>query len=605
VTIAPDAPARPPLVYVSPLPTRRNGIADYAATILMRLTAHYQCVCVVDEVEAVDGRIAEAVQVMSFREYAAVAPSLAQERHLCHLGNNSDHIPILDLMSDTPAVAVVHDLTMHYLMERWAQSSFGSTQRIADVARLYYGGRGAELVDAKFNRGATSQSIYAELNCLPFLNTTARAVITHSHYGHVLARAGGYTGPLRMVPHFAEIPAPQRQARSRAEWRARFGADEETVIFTSLGFVVPNKQISLALAALAELPPTGPDWRYVIGGENRDPRVLDTCRALGLQDRVIFLDYLDEADFDAVLAASDLLINLRFPTSGETSGTVCRALANGLPCIVSNHGWYAELPDAATYKLRPGTDVLDELARVLLIGLLDAPGRAARAAAALDYARRELTLDSAVEAYRAVIEAAYATPPVDAPRQPEVAAFTQPRPLLTATRAPSDLAAMLALALANEQVSLAGRPLPAEVLPGGFDLAALARTPGAGSAAPRQIFAALEADDAIGGILAAALDAAARTRPGDFLTLALVSARPDRPHPPGWLHPLRPHLPEGGRLADRLARILAEAGFTPVRGTEIALTPAESGDDYRRIVLATVRRSAVVRPALAYFRDTA
>lgn len=607
MTPSSDTPARPPLVYVSPLPMRRNGIADYAAAILMRLIEHYQCVCVVDDVASVDVRIADAVQLISFKEYAEVAPLLAHERHLCHLGNNSDHIPILDLMSVTPAVAVVHDLTMHYLMERWAHSRFGNNRHIADVVQLYYGARAAEMVDAKFSRRATLQSIYSELNCLPFLNAAARAIITHSQYGHVLSRAGGYKGPVRVVPHFAEIPTAALHARNRAEWRSRLGAREGTVIFASLGFVVPNKQISLALKALAKLPAAGQDWRYIIGGEIRDPQVLKTCERLGLQDRVLFLDYLEETDFDAILAASDLLINLRFPTSGETSGTVCRALANGLPCIVSNHGWYAELPDAVTYKLRPGTDILDELRCVLLAGLLDAPGRAAKAAAALDYARRELTLDNAVEAYRAVIEAVYTHSPEKIPHISATTTFTQPRPLLTATHTPSDLAEMLTLALRNEQITVLGRPLPAKILPGAFDLSALVRTDDNNTAAagPYQVFSAIEADDVIGGILALAQDASAATQPGDFLTVALVGSRPDRPRDPEWRHPLRPHLPAGESLPHRLARILTEAGFSPVRSDEIIPSPVRSSDDYRRIVLATVRRTSSGKASLAYFRDIA
>ena len=47
----------------------------------------------------------------------------------------------------------------------------------------------------------------------------------------------------------------------------------------------------------------------------------------------------------ALMAACDACINLRAPTMGETSGTAVRALALGKPLVVSDVGWFAELPD--------------------------------------------------------------------------------------------------------------------------------------------------------------------------------------------------------------------------------------------------------------------
>ena len=39
--------------------------------------------------------------------------------------------------------------------------------------------------------------------------------------------------------------------------------------------------------------------------------------------------YLGEADLDGYILASDILVNLRFPSVGESSGTLARAFAAG------------------------------------------------------------------------------------------------------------------------------------------------------------------------------------------------------------------------------------------------------------------------------------
>ena len=44
------------------------------------------------------------------------------------------------------------------------------------------------------------------------------------------------------------------------------------------------------------------------------------------------------------MGACDVHVSLRSPTMGETSGTAIRALALGKPLVVSDVGWFAELP---------------------------------------------------------------------------------------------------------------------------------------------------------------------------------------------------------------------------------------------------------------------
>ena len=45
------------------------------------------------------------------------------------------------------------------------------------------------------------------------------------------------------------------------------------------------------------------------------------------------------------------MINLRYPTAGESSGTLARSLAEGRPVIVNNYGSWAELPSDVALKV--------------------------------------------------------------------------------------------------------------------------------------------------------------------------------------------------------------------------------------------------------------
>lgn len=594
-----QACARPVLVHLSPLPHTRNGIADYAATILLELIHDYECIAVVENPSDVSEQIRSVCHVLSYEQYNQVIDELRHERHIAHIGNNTDHIPIINVISDVPSAVVLHDLTLHYLMERWAQDMYGSIQFFRSTILALHGPQGAELVDAKHFRKVPVQSVYSELSCLPLLNDTAAALITHSLYGHVLARSMGYSNPVRVVPHFAKIPDPDLKARRRAAFRKRYGIDSETTVYASLGFVTPNKIISAVLNALSNLPKGMSDWCYVIGGENRDPHVMDLIRTLPFQGRVIVLNYLPEEEFDTVLAAADAVINLRVPTSGETSGTVCRALAFGLPCIVNNHGWYAELPDAATWKVDPSLEgCMRELPMFLIRSLLCPDERVAKSEAALAYARDTLDLDRVVESYREVIEEAHArrqdssvpTPPTAAPLR------FAPRESFSTIEITPDV--LLSRLLMGEVVSQPAADVRRIAIPAaGPQLDWISHE--AEAPALTQAFAAVEVEDGIGGMVLAATDAACLTETGDLFTLAVIARKLPIQHPPLMLSS-RP-LFQAVSFDDDIAKILTDAGFQVLRRGCTDVPPAEPEGGFCQIILMTARKVSQTAPIMTGF----
>ena len=599
---------RPPLVYLSPLPDMRNGIADYAAAVLLRLSEHYECICVVEDPAAISPELTARVTLLSYEYYGKVADRLQDVRHLAHIGNNPDHIPILDVLSQTPGVVVLHDLTMLYLMECWAVQTAGTARSLTELALLLQGDLAARQVRFKFSGAGPLVSMYSEVNCLELLNDLATGVITHSHYGEVLVRSAGFERQISVIPHFATCPSEADKRAARIRWRSQLHIPADATVFASLGFVSPNKTIDVALEALARLPRGLGSWRYIIAGENRDPNVLDTCRRLGLEDRVIFLDYLANEDFDAVLAASDVLINLRYPTSGETSGTVCRALAVGLPCLLSDHGWYAELPDAVSYKVTPGrTAVLDELSHMLLRILLDTETRQAKSAAAQEYARTALTLDQVIDHYRDAIEQAWETQGSslingdegDLPR-----VLSQALPLQQETLPAMPMLDTLQQALLREQVHVDGRACRLDMLPADLDLPALpeAAHPSEG---PLQLCVVQRYHGVAGALLNTIQDSWDRLDLGEFLTVALLQDAPLPVPASAAPLPLRPEFPAGLQAREFLARVLGEAGFELLRDHDMTITPDTAEAAATRISIATARKASFKRPGLSFFRALA
>jgi hypothetical protein len=72
-----------------------------------------------------------------------------------------------------------------------------------------------------------------------------------------------------------------------------------------------------------------------------------------LAGRVTIHGFVPEVELDRALASAHLALNLRYPTKGEASGSQLRIWSHGLPSLVTQVGWYAELPPGTVSFVRP------------------------------------------------------------------------------------------------------------------------------------------------------------------------------------------------------------------------------------------------------------
>src|SRR5207244_10331167 len=113
-----------------------------------------------------------------------------------------------------------------------------------------------------------------------------------------------------------------------------------------------NKRIPQLLEAFASVRLRRPGARLLLVGASAERFDLSRrLERLGLRDGVLREDYVSEERMWSLMAACDVLVNLRYPTMGETSGSVVRALSLGRPLVVSDVGWFAELPDDVVLKV--------------------------------------------------------------------------------------------------------------------------------------------------------------------------------------------------------------------------------------------------------------
>jgi glycosyltransferase involved in cell wall biosynthesis len=153
----------------------------------------------------------------------------------------------------------------------------------------------------------------------------------------------------------------------RASARVALKLPADAFVLASYGFITPAKRLEVTLRAFARLKKEHPDALYLLVGEVSPHYDLAGMLTPELSDGVVLVGRTELDDFLKYMVAADVAVNLRYPTAGETSGTLIRLLGLGKPVIVSNLGAFSEIPDGACAKVD-----LDETEEDLLFAYLQA-----------------------------------------------------------------------------------------------------------------------------------------------------------------------------------------------------------------------------------------
>lgn len=361
------------VAYYSPLPPSRSGIADYSALLLPALRRR------IEVVTAQPGRFRRTPK-------AEVA--------LYHVGNDPEaHGWIVEALRRRPGVVVLHEIVLHHLVAGITLARGDAAGYLAAMERDH-GLAGRLLAYGVLDNRIPPlwETRPADFPLAGEILRLAHGLIVHSAYVEERARQLGYDGPISRIPHPA-WPVPD-VAPVSVDGRPLIGC---------FGHQNESKRLPQLYAAFARLRQGRPDARLlVVGSASR--RVAD----LPIPESATREDYVDEERLWALMAACDIVVSLRSPTMGETSGSVVRALSMGKPLVVSDVGWFSELPDDVAVKVRPDEHEVDVLTTELERLADDEGLRRRLAEAARRLAETDHEVERVAELYTAALEEAAA-----------------------------------------------------------------------------------------------------------------------------------------------------------------------------------------------------
>ncbi len=342
------------LAVFTPLNPARCGVSDYSETLLPRLARHGEIEVFVDNYEPTGFRAESRLKI---RPRAAYEPR-AFDATVYHIANNPYHTYAYECALEHPGIVVLHEFNLHHLV---ADQTIKRDNWDEYLREVDYNGGPADVAYAQRVRKLEVGPDYNGLAMNRRLLERSRALVVHSHYLVRQVREAGFSLPVRKIPHGAWIPEVNRNA-----WRGRLGVGDDNPLIGVFGFLKPYKRIPECLRAMKRLVRLDPRVRMIlVGEEHPDLLIRRLISQLNLDEHVRVLGYVSIDQFEQLIGAVDICLNLRYPTVGETSGTLLRALGLGRAVVVSDVGAFSEFPDDVCFKIPVGDGEVDALTETL------------------------------------------------------------------------------------------------------------------------------------------------------------------------------------------------------------------------------------------------
>lgn len=347
----PEPQLRPLLIFVTPLPPERTGIANYSAELLPALAQHYDIDVVVAQPSMAQITPSKHYRVRSMAWFQAHAPKAA--RVVYQFGNSPFHAHMFQALAQVPGVVVLHDFflsgVIHHMDEYAGLQGYW-------LRELHY----AHGYQAAHER-ILSQNYEVQTRQYPcnrsVLENSLGLIVHSENPRHLIQQWYG--------PHFQKnidtiallrAPAPRADRADQLAARQQLGLGADDFIVCSFGFLDESKLNHRLLQAWLDSELFQDSrCRLIFVGENHGGHygttLLKTMRTSGAGERLQITGFTSAESYRLYLFAADTAVQLRAHSRGETSAAVLDCMNHALPLVVNANGSMAELDPSAVWLL--------------------------------------------------------------------------------------------------------------------------------------------------------------------------------------------------------------------------------------------------------------
>jgi glycosyltransferase involved in cell wall biosynthesis len=325
--------SRPRIAWFSPVQPIESGISLYSEDIVLILGTVLDIDVIVDHYTPSVLRNQDGVRIRSLRDYNPANYDLV----VYQLGNSPVHIYMLEEIYRNPGLLVLHDTMLNHLFIQQAARNGTLSNYRAEMERRY--GRDGVRAADRVLKGQAPDDLFQFPMSEPLIELN-RATIVHSEFARQQSLSWVPDAQVVRVPH--GLHPPQEIDRDRA--KQTLGIPTDQMLIASVSHINPHKRIDVVLRALKQVRRQIPARLILAGSVSPNFPLERMISHLGLEQVVDVPGYVSDPEARLIAAAADVIVNLRFPTAGETSGSLLHSMAAGRPVLVSETGSFAEVP---------------------------------------------------------------------------------------------------------------------------------------------------------------------------------------------------------------------------------------------------------------------
>lgn len=260
----------------------------------------------------------------------------------------------LQWLAECPGLVCLHDFFLGHLFTGWAE-----TRRVQAnaVLRAWYDLNEPD----EYFKHAYSEAIIAltsaTMPMTEWICAQADAVITHSQWGcsRVMKSC---PGPVRVVPLAYDaqgaVAGDTADTLATRAKPAPSGGQQPPWKLITIGHINPNKRVGNVIRAIGHSDLLKARVSYELLGEiEADMRASLSQLANDLGVSLTILGPVDDTTLGNAIQQSDAVSCLRWPALEAASASAIESMLHGKAVIVTDTGFYRELPDDCVIKISP------------------------------------------------------------------------------------------------------------------------------------------------------------------------------------------------------------------------------------------------------------
>ena len=333
------------LLLASPFWPKHSGLSAYGSVLARELARDWDVTLLTDDYTVLDEAlisfpVIRHVPGTKYRGFDAILDNFGNEPEGCAY--------MLDALLFNPGWVILHSISLFNVMMAREEAEGTPFAYLLEK----YGVDGIRMLqDSVEKHNSRSFHDQRDLAAAMPMNeeviSLAQGVFVHSHYASGLVRRAVGQKRVCEIPRIIdpidEIGSREAHSICQEYWGIPGGA----FVVAAVGFIEQNKQNALTCQAVELYNKThSRKIYYLMVGEGHaaDEYLGEYCKKTG---------FVSNSLLAQGLARADLVLNLRNPTNGETSGTLLQAMLMGRDCVATRIGSYDELPDTVVRKLPP------------------------------------------------------------------------------------------------------------------------------------------------------------------------------------------------------------------------------------------------------------